>query len=176
MRDAKTGVRHPNVRDDLSGTITGFSEDAKRLSTSFLKAVEDTVDTLTRCENQRENLANLAFSLAEAVFNKANNSPENPIDPDDTIADNLASALETFSTELQGLESKRTAALKDPDLNGDHEDNIVCCYDRIIDRTKRLQQAISELYEAVREHDANGESATGQRFASAEDLIAALND
>ena len=137
----------------------------------LLKAIEQTVNWLVRIQNNAKADASFADTAAEAIKTCER---VKPIDVDGTLCaliEETESGLERLHTLLV---SKRNAAQKAPELEGDHKSAVVDEYTNAIAAVADLHNLMGDLRWAVGEHDADLEKPVGATFSKKDELRAYL--
>ena len=159
----------------ISPGIKAFSGQIQAAAASatldLLRAVDETVDALTRIQRMLRYDIDMANWLVDAVLV---DKERKEIDPEDMLDNLLEKGENSIREAIEGMKIRRRAATEDAELKGFHEDSVVSEYDNTIEQLTDLFNAIEQLRIVVREHDADLSHDVGP-FTSADELIAALN-
>jgi len=131
-----------------------------------LKAIEETVDALAKLQNEYEEIT--------VLINALDVSGKEMLDPDGEAADTFESSENILKEFLGLIERCHKSALNDPELRGDHEENIAMEFERTIHCVQILIGVIQDKRWEIMEHDADHDELIGP-FKSTKDLIADLN-
>ena len=159
-----------NSHTSATAEVRVFCEsvsDSTTKTISLLKAIEQTVDWLAWLQNR---------ARADTVF--ADKAAENIkicdrvkiIDLDGTIVSLVEEAEGGLERLYQLLINKRAAAMKAPELQGDHKTAVVDEYTPAISVIANLHNSMTELKWAIGEHDSDLEKSTGQAISDREQL------
>lgn len=163
-----------NVCRTAPAEVRTFCQNVSESATNnltLLKAIEQTVDGLALVQKHAKADTEYALKNFEHIKDCER---ANQIDTDGTICalfEKTESALDRFH---QLLTSKRDAARKAPELEGDHKEAVVDEYTRTIAAIADLHNAMADLRWAIGEHDADLERPVGPPLASAEEVRAYL--
>lgn len=136
----------------------------------ILRAVDLTVDSLSKEQRLISDLVGLCESFVERIAGLEATKVGN----EDKLVSQLEKAEEIAKDVLSGHGGRRQSAIRDPRLQGDHEETVVTEYERLMEHYEALIGCMSELRWAVLEHNADLETPEGEPFDSAEDMIADL--
>lgn len=163
-------MSHAHTISAAHGPLSTFSLYAETTSLAVLRAVEETVDALVRYEGDADCIIEQAREMRGLLEDSTG-----PIDPEDKIADHLASAEATIEDAVDSFKHKREAAFKDPKLNGHHEESVAASYERAIDRFCTAHELLTQLRWLIMEHDADHDNVILGSYEDPEDLIAELD-
>lgn len=158
-----------------SGAVRDFCSSVSASNTANLKLlrqIDETCDWLSTIERQASVSSEFAVKHAEAIRAC---EPRRPIDPDNSINDLIIDCESGLVRLVNALSGKREAAVRAPELRGDHREAVVGAYDRTISELKHLHDAMSELRWAIMEHDADSEPKPEETFSSANDMLRNLS-
>ncbi len=133
---------------------------------ALLKAINQTIDWLTRIQNMAHADAEYAQKTAASI---ATCDREEPIDPDSQLCQVFAEAEHVLEEFHAALAKKRAAGRRAPELVGDHKDAIEDEYTRTLDAVAALHTALGDLRWAIMEHDADLAPVVAS-FSTAEDM------
>ncbi len=133
---------------------------------ALLKAIDQTIDWLTRIQNMARVDADYAEKTAAAIATCAR---ENPIDQESQLCNAFAEAETVLEEFHAALTKKRDAGRRAPELVGDHKDAIENEYARALDAVAALHTAMGDLRWAIMEHDADLAPVVAA-FSTAEDM------
>ncbi|MBK1690781.1 hypothetical protein [Ectothiorhodospira mobilis] len=164
---------HHQARDELQGMLTSFPEFVgHRVNMRTLRLVEQTVENLTAEQRALESDIKASQEIAELI-NEAYEDEE--IDPNDEIDQAYQKSQRAIASVIALYRKKRAAAVRDPQLNGTHEESVVSEYDRVLDRYRDLHEALEQVRMILREHDADASDDIGE-FEDISGLMAALKE
>lgn len=136
-------------------------------SVDLLKAIDDTIYACCLLRQQVD-----ALTGASEEFIQALKRAKNPIDPDGSVLRQLEEGRDALDVAYKAHQRKREAAAQAPDLSPD--DGVVEAYDSLLDSLAAAHNSTNELCWALGEHDADFDEVVEGEFASADDMIKAL--
>lgn len=146
----------------LASSIVGLGASANAAAEStrldILRAVDETVEALARDQTIFRGLVSISRFLIEEIDKLG---PTAQLDPDSEICSGLLGAEKSVAEMAAALCPCRDAALRDPELRGDHEAAVVGEYECLMHLSGELHAALRDLRWAVLEHDADLESPEG---------------
>jgi len=157
-----------------AGRIAHESFSAAETSIELLNNIERTVDSLSMAQRTFESLGREIYTLAGNVQAISSGST---FDPNGEVVDCFEKAETETAQYVEVLEARKDSTKEDPQLRGDHEDNIVMEFERTIDRVLNCHNALIELRWALLEHDADLDEPSAEGpFDDADVLIQSLNE
>lgn len=155
--------------------VLALAKSTEAASISIIRAVDGTVDALTKIDAMQRDLAKCIHKTFEHKTGK-NVVAGCYIDPDDTaieIFEQVESGLKNF---LHALVSKRTAIDRDRNLKDHHCDALHEAYDLAITSTAELVDVVRATRHAIIEHDFAAEPRESETFESVSLLSESLRD
>lgn len=134
-----------------------------------LKAIETTVFWLSVIQDKANAEFGLAAKAAEAIKTC---DYEKPIDTEGKLAGIIEDTEAGLNDLYNKLISKRQAARKAAELDGEDKELIVDEYTSAIAAIADLHNAMTDLRWAVMEHDADLEKDTGKTYADVDKMFA----
>jgi uncharacterized protein YukE len=153
----------------LSESSSGFSE----ATLDLLQRVERTVDTLGNLQKVVRHFLGTARRLRGDM---AEFPRDSWIEPEEDLIGVLEAAEDAIRRMIGRDRLRRASAIRDPDLNGDHEEAVVAEYDRFLALQAELAEALQAIRWDLMEHNADLEKPMGPPTSDPNEIAARLRD